>query len=169
MGTISNPCAELKEFSDDDANVLVHLRDHPINHVSFIVPVSALPYSAFRGYLTVLTPILCAAGKDRTGFFSAAILKDIIKDYALTSVGLQPVCGFLAQRFQKEGVFRNNWKGALSLGTAKPECIRDALNVIERSLGGSMRTSSSVLRHRGRTTLSGFGKNWLVAASAQAP
>ncbi|KAI1786939.1 hypothetical protein LXA43DRAFT_856175, partial [Ganoderma leucocontextum] len=45
--------------------------------------------------------------------------EDIINDYALTSIGLHPVVPLLAQRFQKEEAFRNNWKGALSLGTAK--------------------------------------------------
>ena len=86
--------------------------------------------------------------------------ENIVHDYALTTVGLQPAFPLLALRFQKEDAFRNNWKGVISLGTAKcvnflfsvcliawsmqgliemtdrPESMRDVLKVIETEFGG---------------------------------
>ncbi|TBU53422.1 hypothetical protein BD310DRAFT_830224 [Dichomitus squalens] len=44
--------------------------------------------------------------------------EDIVHDYVLTRIGLQPAFPLLALRFQKEDVFRKNWKGVISLGTA---------------------------------------------------
>ena len=43
----------------------------------------------------------------------------IIQDYALTTVGLQPVLPLFVQRFSQEQVYRDNWKGALSIATAR--------------------------------------------------
>ena len=45
--------------------------------------------------------------------------EDIAADYVLTTIGLQPTFPLLAARFQKDNVFRDNWKGTLSLGSAK--------------------------------------------------
>ena len=45
--------------------------------------------------------------------------EEIAADYALTTIGLQPAFPLLAARFQKDNVFRDNWKGTLSLGSAK--------------------------------------------------
>ena len=42
-----------------------------------------------------------------------------IQDYALTTVGLQPVLPLFVQRFSQEQVYRDNWKGALSIATAR--------------------------------------------------
>ena len=52
--------------------------------------------------------------------------KDIAADYALTTIGLQPAFPLLAARFQKDNVFRDNWKGTLSLGSAK--CVHVSLS-----------------------------------------
>ncbi|RPD71396.1 hypothetical protein L226DRAFT_468697 [Lentinus tigrinus ALCF2SS1-7] len=131
--------AKLQEFAEDEADafiklytgilkecgsalekVLVHLRDNPD------------------------APCLvhCTAGKDRSGLFSAVILKllgvadeDIAADYALTTIGLQPAFPLLAARFQKDNVFRNNWKGTLSLGSAKPETMCATLDVVAAEYG----------------------------------
>ncbi|KAJ8508184.1 hypothetical protein ONZ45_g9531 [Pleurotus djamor] len=70
--------------------------------------------------------IHCTAGKDRTGVFVAVIQMllgvdedAIVADYELTTYGLQPLLPLLVKRFQANEVYRNNWKGALNLGTAK--------------------------------------------------
>ena len=52
--------------------------------------------------------------------------EDIAADYALTTIGLQPAFPLLAARFQKDNVFRDNWKGTLSLGSAK--CVHVSLS-----------------------------------------
>ena len=45
--------------------------------------------------------------------------EDIASDYALTTIGLQPVFPLLAARFQAVPAFRDNWQGTLNLGTAR--------------------------------------------------
>ena len=44
---------------------------------------------------------------------------DIVTDYALTTVGLQPVYGLFAARFKAQQVFRDNWQGAINHSTAR--------------------------------------------------
>ncbi|CDO70337.1 hypothetical protein BN946_scf184843.g26 [Trametes cinnabarina] len=87
--------------------------------------------------------IHCTAGKDRTGVFAAAILmllgardEDIIADYALTEVGLQPVVAMFAVRFQREAVFRENWTGTLNMGSARPQSMRRFLDHVRQRHGG---------------------------------
>ena len=43
----------------------------------------------------------------------------IVKDYTLTTFGLQPVIPLFVKRFREEDVYRNNWQGALATSTAK--------------------------------------------------
>ena len=101
-----------------------------------VLPLPLLPVHA----------ILPVAGKDRSGIFAAVILmvrflslrdtlyrtlslaasqilgardEDIIADYALTTIGLQPAYPLLAPRFEKEAAFRNNRLGAFNLGSSK--------------------------------------------------
>ncbi|KZT73554.1 hypothetical protein DAEQUDRAFT_721612 [Daedalea quercina L-15889] len=101
--------------------VFLHLRDHPDE------------------------PCLlhCTAGKDRTGVFAALILsvlgasdEDIIKDYTLTTIGLQPALPLLAARFEKEQVYRDNRTGTINMATAKPETMRNLLDHIREKYGG---------------------------------
>lgn len=101
--------------------VLAHLRDHPDE------------------------PCLlhCTAGKDRTGVFAAVILmllgasdEDIIKDYTLTTIGLQPALPLLLARFEKEQVFRDNREGTMNMATAKPSSMINLLASIRDRFGG---------------------------------
>ncbi|KAM5536562.1 hypothetical protein V8D89_009839 [Ganoderma adspersum] len=109
---------QLKVFSDDEADAFKNCIPSILNTVG---PVLEQVLVYLRDHTDQPCLIHCT---------------DIINDYALTSVGLQTVLPVLPQRFQKEVVFRNNWRDALSLGTAKPESLQGALNVIEREFGG---------------------------------
>lgn len=44
---------------------------------------------------------------------------EITKDYALTTVGLEPASATLRARMQNIPVFRDNWKGAANMGASK--------------------------------------------------
>ncbi|KAH9841651.1 protein-tyrosine phosphatase-like protein [Rhodofomes roseus] len=101
--------------------VFLHLRDHPDE------------------------PCLlhCTAGKDRTGVFAALILsflgvsdEDIIKDYTLTTVGLQPALPLLVARFEKEQVYRDNRAGTLNMANAKPQTMQNFLNCVREKYDG---------------------------------
>ncbi|KAI0748776.1 protein-tyrosine phosphatase-like protein [Daedaleopsis nitida] len=105
----------------DEHKLLVHLRDHPDE------------------------PCLvhCTAGKDRSGMLAAVILlllgareEDVVADYALTTVGLQPMLPLLIARFQKEDVYRDNWQGALNIATAKPRSMEAVIEMLRREYGG---------------------------------
>ncbi|KAL7283863.1 hypothetical protein ACG7TL_003303 [Trametes sanguinea] len=138
----SHPCDihRLKGFAENELNafleayttilkcnssclerVLLHLRDRPLEPCV----------------------IHCTAGKDRTGVFAAAILmllgardEDIVADYALSEIGLQPVVPMFAMRFQREAVFRDNWTGTLNMGSSRPETMRAFLGHVRREYGG---------------------------------
>ncbi|KAI0690921.1 protein-tyrosine phosphatase-like protein [Cerioporus squamosus] len=150
--------AKLKEFAEDEAEafiglytgilkeggsalekVLLHLRDSPDAPCLVHCTGPSLSPSQTRNS-TDRYPI--TAGKDRSGLFAAVILKllgvaddDIASDYALTTIGLQPAFPLLAARFQKDNVFRANWKGTLSLGSARPETMRATLDALVREYG----------------------------------
>ncbi|KAJ7350863.1 protein-tyrosine phosphatase-like protein [Mycena albidolilacea] len=86
----------------------------------------------------------CTAGKDRTGLVAALILMligvddaDIKKDYALTTVGLEPEHEKLALRLQNIPVFRDNWKGATNMGSSKEESMAAILAMIREKYGGA--------------------------------
>jgi len=76
--------------------------------------------------------------------FSAMVLmflgvsdEDIAKDYALTKFGLEPFAPILAARFEKQPVFKLNWEGLLSMGSAKAETMLATLNAIREKHGGA--------------------------------
>ncbi|KAI0363248.1 hypothetical protein BV20DRAFT_958658 [Pilatotrama ljubarskyi] len=101
--------------------VLIHLRDHPDQPCL----------------------IHCTAGKDRTGVFAAVVLmllgvrdEDITADYALTEIGMQPILPMLAQRLQKEAVFRENCAGTLNMGSSRPRLMQALLDFVRREYGG---------------------------------
>ncbi|KAI0748779.1 protein-tyrosine phosphatase-like protein [Daedaleopsis nitida] len=86
----------------------------------------------------------CTAGKDRTGVLAAVILmllgaedKVITADYALTTIGMQPLFPLLAARFKNEKAWVENPQGALNLGSSKVECMQAVLNAIRRDYGGA--------------------------------
>ncbi|KAJ7198464.1 protein-tyrosine phosphatase-like protein [Mycena pura] len=86
----------------------------------------------------------CTAGKDRTGLVAALILlllrvddADIARDYALTTVGLDPARPMLAARLQKVPVFQNNWEGAVNMGSSKEETMMVILAMIREEYGGA--------------------------------
>lgn len=45
--------------------------------------------------------------------------EDIVKDYNLTEIGLEPLMPALIARFQKEPRFRDNWDATLKMASAK--------------------------------------------------
>ncbi|KAJ7125424.1 protein-tyrosine phosphatase-like protein [Mycena epipterygia] len=86
----------------------------------------------------------CTAGKDRTGLVAALILMllgvddaAIIKDYALTGVGLEPASAVLSARLRNIPVFRDNWMGATNMGSSKEESISAILAMIREKYGGA--------------------------------
>jgi len=86
----------------------------------------------------------CTAGKDRTGVLVALVLmllgardEDIIKDYALSTIGLQPAAALFIARWQQDPVFRDNWQGALNMGSAKAETMQATLKMIREKYGGA--------------------------------
>ncbi|KAJ3754018.1 protein-tyrosine phosphatase-like protein [Lentinula raphanica] len=102
--------------------VFIHLRDHPDQ------------------------PCLvhCTAGKDRTGMFITLLLmilgvedRDIIDEYALTTVGLAPSMPQLTRKLQKMPVFRDNWDGLLNMGSSKPETMVATLQFIREKYNGA--------------------------------
>jgi len=87
--------------------------------------------------------IHCTAGKDRTGIFAAVVQKllgardeDIIADYHLTTIGLQPLIPLLTARFLAQETYRDNWQGFLNMGSAKRETMQETLRMIDGKYGG---------------------------------
>ena len=56
--------------------------------------------------------------------------EDIIADYSLTTVGLQPFLPLLVARFQKEDVYRDNWQGTLNVATARCVNVLPLLHLV---------------------------------------
>ncbi|KAJ6488237.1 protein-tyrosine phosphatase-like protein [Mycena vitilis] len=86
----------------------------------------------------------CTAGKDRTGLIAALILMllgvddaDIAKDYALTTVGLQPALEKFAARMQSIPVFQANWQGATNMGSSKEDSMTAILAMIREKYEGA--------------------------------
>jgi len=86
----------------------------------------------------------CTAGKDRTGLVAALILMllgvadaDITRDYALTTLGLEPARETLTLRMQNIPVFRDNWQGAFNMGSSKEESMTAILAMIREKYGGA--------------------------------
>ncbi|KAK7052863.1 hypothetical protein VNI00_004182 [Paramarasmius palmivorus] len=86
----------------------------------------------------------CTAGKDRTGVLVALILmilgvddKDIIEEYSLTTIGLEPALPALIERFKKNNVYRDNWEGAMNMGSSRPETMAAVLKMIRERYGGA--------------------------------
>jgi len=110
----------LKEFAKPFATVFRYLNEHPS-----------------EGCL-----VHCTAGKDRTGVFSAVLLKllgvsdsDIARDYSLTTAGLQPFIPILAARFKDKPVFKEHWEGSIKMGTSEPESILAFLQELHKNYG----------------------------------
>jgi len=88
--------------------------------------------------------IHCTAGKDRTGLCTALLLmllgvsdQDIVDDYALTTVGLQPVIPVMIERFKSITVYRDNWDGFLNMVSSRPETMAATLKMIREKYGGA--------------------------------
>ncbi|KAJ6593167.1 protein-tyrosine phosphatase-like protein [Mycena capillaripes] len=86
----------------------------------------------------------CTAGKDRTGLIAALILMllgvddaDITKDYALTSVGLEPAHEKFTARMMNIPVFRDNLQGTINMGSSKEESMTAILAMIRERYGGA--------------------------------
>ncbi|KAJ7826925.1 protein-tyrosine phosphatase-like protein, partial [Mycena olivaceomarginata] len=88
--------------------------------------------------------------KNRTGIFTAVLLmllgvadEDIIKDYALTSVGLEPYLPLLIERFKQQLPDGNvdNWDGRIEDGelqvSSRPETMAATLNMIREKYGSA--------------------------------
>ncbi|KAI9065051.1 hypothetical protein FKP32DRAFT_1610888 [Trametes sanguinea] len=131
---------KLKEFAEDELQtflteyrtlllsatssleqVLRHLRDHP----------------------DIPCLIHCSVGKDRTGVFAAIILmllgardENIVADYALSEIGMQPALPLLLDRFQSMPTFRDNWAGTVNMGSSRPETMQAFLDMVRREFGG---------------------------------
>ncbi|KAF5356251.1 hypothetical protein D9756_004348 [Leucocoprinus leucothites] len=116
----------------------------------------------YRGFLAGLGPALeatirhiidvpehpfithCTVGKDRTGLLVAMILltlgvdeAEIAQEYALTTVGLEPVWEILSVRMAKSEAFRNNPIGAQNLGASKMETMVAVLKMLKDEYGSA--------------------------------
>ncbi|KAF9791222.1 protein-tyrosine phosphatase-like protein [Thelephora terrestris] len=98
----------IEKGSDSVHKILTHIRDHPDE------------------------PCLvhCTAGKDRTGTIVAIIHmllgvedEEIVKDYTLTTIGLEPALPALVERFKAHDVYRDDWEGTMNMSSSKPEWI----------------------------------------------
>jgi len=103
--------------------------------------------------------IHCTAGKDRTGLFVAVIMlllgvsdDEIIKDYALTTVGLEPVLPHIMGSSKSEEMFRKNMtsSGALNMISSHPETMVATLKVFRDKYGtaeGYLKTHTALTDH----------------------
>jgi len=98
----------IEKGTDPVQKVLTHIRDHPDEPCL----------------------IHCTAGKDRTGIVVAVIHmllgvddEEIVKDYALTTIGLEPALPALVERFKAQDVYRDNWEGTMNMASSQPEWI----------------------------------------------
>lgn len=109
LGAFLSLYMEIMERGTDAVQkILTHIRDHPDEPCL----------------------IHCTAGKDRTGTVVAIILmllgvndEEIVKDYTLTTIGLEPALPALVERFKAQNVYRDNWEGTMNMSSSKPEWI----------------------------------------------
>ncbi|KAK0212304.1 protein-tyrosine phosphatase-like protein [Desarmillaria ectypa] len=89
-------------------------------------------------------PILvhCTAGKDRTVLVCAVLLmmlgihdRDIVNDYALTTHGLERAIPMFTARLQKNPIYRNNFEGAVKMGSSRLETMVATLQMIRENFG----------------------------------
>ncbi|KAJ7125423.1 protein-tyrosine phosphatase-like protein [Mycena epipterygia] len=88
--------------------------------------------------------IHCTAGKDRTGLFTAILLMllgvpddEIIKEYALTAVGLEPFLPLLIERFKQQVGDVENFDGALKMASSRPETMIATLKMVRERYGSA--------------------------------
>ncbi|KAG7091308.1 hypothetical protein E1B28_010354 [Marasmius oreades] len=87
----------------------------------------------------------CTAGKDRTGVFVALVLmilgvndQDIIDDYSLTTIGLEPVIPLIKERAGKlNKAYQENPIAAQKMGSSRPETMAATLHMIRQKYGGA--------------------------------
>ncbi|KAI0708050.1 protein-tyrosine phosphatase-like protein [Earliella scabrosa] len=132
--------AKLKEFAEDETEAFVRMYIRMLTVGGHAVEKVLVH---LRDNADEPCLIHCTAGKDRSGVLAAVILmllgardEDIAADYALTTIGLQPLVPLLAARFAKEEAWRNNPQGALNLGAAKAETMQAVLDAIGTEFGG---------------------------------
>ncbi|KAI5293890.1 hypothetical protein KEM52_005047 [Ascosphaera acerosa] len=85
----------------------------------------------------------CMGGKDRTGCFAALCLRlagvpddeIIVKEYALTTVGLQKLNRQFMAMLQQTPAFADNPEGAAKLLSSEPEYMRDTLKFLDEAYG----------------------------------
>jgi len=112
----------LKDFYPSFAKVFRYIKDHPDDGVL----------------------VHCTSGKDRSGVFSALLLKllgvsdsDVAHDYSLTTIGLEPFLPILAARFKDKPVFKDHWEGSLKLGSSLPESMLAFLEELRKIYGSA--------------------------------
>ncbi|KLO11877.1 hypothetical protein SCHPADRAFT_998569 [Schizopora paradoxa] len=130
----------LKKFGTDPEGAFDDLYSDILKH-------GAVPYRTVLHHLRDKPeePCLvhCTAGKDRTGVIAAVIqmLLDaktelIMKDYCLTEVGLEPALPYLAERFNKIPLYRDNWAAFSRSGRCEPRTIENIMKRINEEYGG---------------------------------
>lgn len=45
--------------------------------------------------------------------------EEIVKDYTLTTIGLEPALPGLVKRFKAHDVYRDNWEGTMNMSSSK--------------------------------------------------
>lgn len=61
--------------------------------------------------------------------------EEIIKDYTLTTIGLEPALPALVERFKAHDVYRDNWEGTTNMSSSKPEWIIAFLSQFREKYG----------------------------------
>jgi len=61
--------------------------------------------------------------------------EEIVKDYILTTIGLEPALPALVERFKAHDVYRDNWEGTMNMSSSKPEWILAFLNQFREKYG----------------------------------
>ncbi|TFK38701.1 protein-tyrosine phosphatase-like protein [Crucibulum laeve] len=123
LGTFLTENKDVLEIAGPALNeILTHIRDHPESPCL----------------------IHCTAGKDRTGLVVAIILmmlgvddRDIIADYALTTIGLEPVIPIFVARLSKVKEYLDNEEGTRNMGSSKPEIMAATLKMIREEFGSA--------------------------------
>ncbi|KAJ3572319.1 hypothetical protein NP233_g3170 [Leucocoprinus birnbaumii] len=133
--------AFLREFETDELNAFV---DHYRRLLAGLGPALEATIRHIINDPEHPSVIHCTAGKDRTGMLVAVILLllgvneiEVAQEYALTTIGLQPVLEMLAVRMARVEAFRNNPVGAQNLGSSRMETMVAALKMLQGEYGSA--------------------------------
>ena len=136
---------EIMEKGTDSVNkILTHMRDHPdepcLIHCTGTYARSIHSCEDWLSNMTVCdsregsdwndcchhpdgTSVLCVSPGFAVLTISRKLLgvadEEIVKDYTLTTIGLEPALPALIERFKAHDVYRNDWEGTINMSSSK--------------------------------------------------